>query len=263
MRLLVLSLALLTHAIRPAVSLSAQVPEAQDPRRAYASRTELQASLAEAEKVIASTGYSARLREAKAREAETLRNRLRDGDFQVGDQIVISVVGEQQFTDTFTVGTGRTLTLPGMQAISLQGVLRHESETFLTEQIKTVIKDPEVRIVPMIRLSVLGQIGRPGFYQFPADMVIADAIMQAGGPAGGVNPSESTIRRSGTEIVRQEDFAAALEQGQTLDQLNLRAGDELVVSRIGQGGFNMGSIRTVTFAITGVASIIFLALRIF
>jgi hypothetical protein len=254
-RLLIFSLALLTLAIRPAVSLSAQVPEAQDPRRAYATRTELEASLAEAEKVISSTGYSARLREAKAREAETLRHRLRDGDFQVGDQIVISVVGEQQFTDTFTVGTGRTLTLPGMQAISLQGVLRHESETFL--------KDPEVRIVPMIRLSVLGQIGKPGFYQFPADMVIADAIMQAGGPAGGVNPSESTIRRSGTEIVAQEDFAAALEQGQTLDQLSLRAGDELVVSRIGRGGFNITSIRTVTLAITGVASIIFLALRIF
>jgi hypothetical protein len=43
----------------------------------------------------------------------------------------------------------------------------------------------------------------------------------------------------------------------------LRAGDELVVSRIGRGGFNITSIRTVTLAITGVASIIFLALRIF
>lgn len=255
-------LALVTLAIRPDGVLSAQTPQGPDSRRAYASRVELEATLAEAEKVVASPGYSARLRQGKGREAETLRQRLRDGDFQVGDKIMISVVGETQFTDSFVVAPGRMLTLPGTQPVPLQGILRHEAEAYLTEQLKRVLRNPEVKIVPMIRLSVLGQVGRPGFYQFPADMVIADAIMQAGGPTGGANPSESTVKRSGTEIVSEEEFALALERGQTLDQLNLRAGDEMVVSRIGTG-FQVSSIRTVTLAIGGVASLIFLAIRIF
>lgn len=253
------SLALVTLAIRPD-GVSAQTPQGQDSRRAYASRVELEATLAEAEKVVASPGYSARLRRGKEREAETLRQRLRDGDFQVGDQILITVVGETQFTDSFVVAPGRMLTLPGMQPVPLQGILRHEAEAYLTEQLKRVLRNPEVKIVPMIRLSVLGQVVRPGFYQFPADLVIADAIMQAGGPVGGADPSESTVKRGGTEIVTKEDFALALAQGQTLDQLSLRAGDELTVDRPPGGGVSFRDITVVAGLLT---SLVWLGTRIF
>src|SRR5689334_21462050 len=59
--------------------------------RAQASRTELEASLVEIDKIMDSTGYSSRIRDAKRQEAELIRQRLAEGDFRVGDQIVLSV----------------------------------------------------------------------------------------------------------------------------------------------------------------------------
>jgi hypothetical protein len=46
------------------------------------------------------------------------------------------------------------------------------------------------------------------------------------------------VQRSGVEIRSKEPFAQALTDGQTLDQLNLRAGDEILVGgkRSGPGG---------------------------
>lgn len=228
-----------------------------DGRRVYATREELQETLAQLELVVASPGYSQRVRQAKTLEAEALRTRLRDGDFQVGDRIVISVLNEAQFTDTFTVATGRMLVLPGISPIALAGVLRSESEAYLTSRLGQALRDPTVQVTPMVRLSILGQVGTPGFYYLPANLPLSDAIMQAGGPMGGSDPNRSSIRRSGLEIVAKEQFRDALANGMTLDQLSLRAGDELVVDYVRQGRFTtrnvvafIGLLTSITYLIT-------------
>jgi hypothetical protein len=53
--------------------------------------------------------------------------------------------------------------------------------------------------------------------------------MTAGGPQGEKALSETVIRRSNEELWGEEEVAGAIRDGLTLDQLNLRAGDELVV----------------------------------
>jgi protein involved in polysaccharide export with SLBB domain len=115
--------------------VAARPAAAQDTRRAYASRAELEATLVEIEQVVQSPGYSARLKDAKRREAQLIRQRLADGDLQVGDQLVIQVEGIQEFSDTFTVATGRALILPGNVTIPVQGVLRSEAEAHIAARL--------------------------------------------------------------------------------------------------------------------------------
>jgi protein involved in polysaccharide export with SLBB domain len=86
-------------------------------------------------------------------------------------------------------------------------------------------------VVSTIRLTIVGGIGNPGFYQLPAEMPLPDAIMAAGGPRDEKALEETVIRRSNEELWGEEEVASAIRDGLTLDQLNLRAGDELVVGQ--------------------------------
>jgi protein involved in polysaccharide export with SLBB domain len=234
---------------------------AQDTRRAQATRQELEATLVELEKYAASSGYSSRLRNEKAREATMIRTRLTEGDLQVGDQIDIQVIGQAAYSDSFMVASGRVLTLPGLPDIPLKGVLRSEAREYLTAQLSKYIKDPQVRVSTKIRLSVFGSVGRPGFYQIPADVLATDAIMIAGGPAADVDLSKVFVRRGATDIWPPDVLQEAMRQGLTLDQLNLQAGDELVVDpRKRPGGINFF---TVMGALGGMASAVYFLARVF
>ncbi|MDZ4673929.1 MAG: polysaccharide biosynthesis/export family protein [Gemmatimonadota bacterium] len=253
--LLLAALALLPPA------LSAQTPVTYgDGRRAQATRAELEETLLEIGKIVNSPGYSARMRDARRREAELIRERLDNGDLQVGDAILLTVLGEPQFNGTtpLTIGPGRVLSLPGMPDISLVGVLRSEAEDHITTALSRQLRDPQVQVQTNIRLIFSGAVGKTGFYQVPADIMPTDAIMTvAGGFAGGADPNRTVIRRQGREIWSREAFQDALLRGMTLDQLNLRTNDEIVVQVAGKTSW-----QTVAGVLGGLSSLTFILLRV-
>lgn len=219
--------------ILPAVA-GAQVPAPityGDGRRAQATRAELEATLEEISRIVASPGYSSRMREARQREADLIRERLTNGDLLVGDQITLTVLGETRFTGPFLVGPGRVLSLPGIPDIPLTGVLRSEAQSHLATELGKQLRDPQVQVLTNIRIAITGAVGKGGFYQAPADMMPTDAIMTlAGGFSANADLNRTTIKRQNREIWTAEAFQDALLRGMTLDQLNMRTGDELVVS---------------------------------
>lgn len=244
--------------------LAAQTPPVQearlDTRRAQASRAELEMSLATIDTILRSPGYSTRIREAKRREATLIRERLGEGDLQVGDQLSITVQNESTYTGMFVVQGGRMLVLPGLPGISLRGVLRSEAEGYISKELAKYIREPSVRVVPSIRLAVLGSVSKQGYYQVAADLLISDAIMAAGGPLGAADPNMSRVLRSETPILTEVEVTEAIVRGATLDQLNLRAGDQIMVDeKLQKRG------RTISvLAIFGlVTSITWMLIRIF
>ncbi|HEY7683418.1 MAG TPA: SLBB domain-containing protein [Gemmatimonadales bacterium] len=196
-----------------------------------ASREELEAALTEADRIAGSEGYSGAFRESKQREAAQIRERLQEGDFQVGDQIQVSVFGEASTSGLQTVGPGRLLSLAGLPDIPLRGVLRSEIEPYLGEQVGRYIRDAQVKARPMIRLSLIGGVIKPGFYQIDADMMLSDAIMMAGGISTTAEFKRSVIHRGDERLIAGENFNKALADGRSLDQLNLRAGDVIEVGQ--------------------------------
>jgi len=258
----------LTSCLAPAViaawlalGASAIPVSAQDVRRAEATRAELEASLAELEQYIASSGYSGRLRDEKRREVKLIRARLDEGDLQVGDSVDITIVGETTLSGTFSIMTGRILSIPGLPDIPVKGVLRSEARDYFTAQIGKYIRDPQLRVRTKIRLGVSGSVGRPGWYHMPADMLATDAFMMAGGPIGGSDMNKAFVRRGGDVIWPRDSFRDAIQQGLTLDQLNLRAGDELWLDPQGRPrNFNP---YTIIGTIGALTSLVYLVQRIF
>jgi len=236
-----------------------------DVRRAQATRAELENALGQLDAVVASPGYSKSFRKAREAEAAMVRQRLAEGDFQVGDEVEIAVVGESALTGRFTVLPDRTLSLPGLPPISLQGVLRSEVSQYLTTQIGKYVRDPQVTIQgSYIRLAILGAVGKPGYYTVPADAPVSDAIMSAGGPQGSFDMNKSAIRRGGKEIIQGREIQLAIEQGESLDQLNLHGGDEMLIGGQSQKVTSPGGsgIRGWLWPLQTAVSLVFLLTRV-
>jgi protein involved in polysaccharide export with SLBB domain len=239
----------------------AQSRPTSDPTGLELSRTELQELLTQYEETAASSAYSGSLRRQAESQATLIRHRLEAGDLNVGDRVLLEVQGHVALSDTFTVVAGRQIVLPDLGPIPLSGVLRSELQQHLTEQVGRFIRNPVIRTRSLIRVEILGAVGRPGFFTIPSDILLGDALMIAGGPGGGARLDNITIKRGRTVLWSGDQLRQEMLVGRTLDQLNLRAGDTIEVPARVEG--RMRRYREAMYVITGVASLIALGSRIF
>ena len=205
-------------------------PAAGDSAHSEATRTQLQA-LAITTEHDAATASDASVRQQRQMQAATIRARLRDGDFDVGDRILLSIRGDSLMSDTVTVRAGRMIRLENMPDISLQGVLRSELQDYLSTQLARYIKRPDIQTTSLVRVAVMGAVNKPGYYQLPADIAMADAIMIAGGPNTNADVDRTTVKRGNDLVYSSVMLGQEVAKGATLDQLNIRPGDEI---RIGE-----------------------------
>ena len=180
--------------------------------------------------------------------ASGLRARLREGDFQPGDRIRLVLDGAVTQDDTLPVIAGSKIRLKDVGEISLAGILRSELQAHMTKELGRYIRDVRVQATPLVRLSVLGPVGKPGFYYMPSDIPVTEAIMRAGGPGGTADLKKTVVRRNSKELYDSRNTRRALNEGLTLDQLSLRDGDSIEV------GEKTGSNWTKIASIIGVAS---------
>jgi len=152
-------------------------------------------------------------------------------DFEQGDQILLEVEGDTQFTHAFSVGPGPALTLPVIGAIPLKGVRRADVETYLKQQLGRYVKNPVVHAKVMVRLGVLGEVEHPGFYALPSGAVVSDALMAAGGPTRDAKFASARIERDGSGLFDGSAFQDAVTRGLTIDGMGLRTGDRIIVPR--------------------------------
>lgn len=236
----------------PGVSVQAQTPTDWDAAREQVTRSELHDLLERLETQAASSAYSARMRAQARDRIEVIERRLREGDFQVGDRVVLEVENEPEMSDTLTVRSGRVVDVPVAGRVSLEGVLRSELQEAMEAHVASVVRNPVVQTQALIRLSLIGEVANPGFYVVPADLLVTDALMLAGGPTGAANLPELRVERGSARIWEGEAMEMAVIQGRTLDQMNIQAGDRIVVP---SGGGDRDTMQTLTMVGTIVGSL--------
>jgi SLBB domain/Polysaccharide biosynthesis/export protein len=220
MRLNVIAAGLLSAALafgRPASAQSGAGPEM---RQNFETRAQLEAQLKDAE-----------AKQSKS-EAFLIHYRLDHGDFRDGDRIVIRVVrGPAALSDTLTVRAGTRVQIPQVGDISLAGVLRSELVPTLTSHLSKYLRDPFVEAVPLMRVGILGNVARPGYYYAAADLPISDVLMSAGGPTAVADLGRVSVRREGQVVLDETNTQVAIREGMSMDFLQLQAGDEISVGR--------------------------------
>jgi protein involved in polysaccharide export with SLBB domain len=212
-------------------AVEAQTADPVLANRPMATRAQLQSLVTELEK---SQPTAAPVAVAKAR--------LNEGDFRAGDLVLLEVQGEAALSDTFAVGPDRSLTLPApaVGSMPLQGVLRAELQERASEFVAKFVRNPVVRARPLVRLSVQGEVVRAGYYGVPADALLSDALMAAGGTTAEADIKKLRIERNGTPLLEGKALERAFAESKTVDDLSLRPGDQFVVAKKKEGNFTDG-----------------------
>jgi protein involved in polysaccharide export with SLBB domain len=215
------------------------------------SRAELTAAATAAE-AAATTGDPAN-RAQNALTAAAIRQRLREGDIQVGDRVIVTIVSDAVHRDTVVVRSAHTLELQGGIIVPVAGVLRSELQERVSSEVMKYVKAQQIEVTSLMRVGVLGAVTRPGYFAFSSDIPITDAIMGAGGPTGTADIGKSIVRRRNQQFRSAAETSKAIANGLTLDQFRLSAGDELVIGQRHQFG---GMLLASTGAIVSVLTLV-------
>lgn len=166
---------------------------------------------------------------AKAQDSTSSSASAMPDQLHIGDRIALTIEGPFQFADTVVVRDGYVLRLAQLGDIKVAGVRRKDTQKYLATEIGKYVKDATVHATPLVRLSVLGQVGRPGYYTMPSDILLSDVVMRAGGPGADANLNKTVVRRGGAAYISADSATKALAGGETLDDLRVAPGDEIVV----------------------------------
>jgi protein involved in polysaccharide export with SLBB domain len=234
----------------PAVAQSSATDgESRRPPTA-ASRVQLDSLAARTEAAVDSSATEER-RLALRRYAVELRARLRNGDFQAGDRIVVVTRGDSTSVDTLTVQSDRTVTLQKLPPIALDGVLRSELPNYLAQQLHQYVKRDLVSATPLVRVGVLGEVVHPGYYRVPLQITLGDLLMVAGGPSPQADLTRVRVRRGQSTIIDEPNIRDAMVRGLPLSELGIDAGDEILLRAPPQR--NWGLIAQLVGVATGIA----------
>jgi len=240
-----------------AASLSAQVAPTSNSR--MATRADLERLQVSYDQLAASTAYSERTR-AKARaQSDEVRRRLRDGDFRVGDRVLLRVDGGVTVNDTFTVSDGPRIEIPGVRQVDLLGVLRAELQTKVTVEVREIVKEATITVRPLTRVAVFGAVTAPGYFSVPSETTLDRLLTLAGGPTENARTDQLRLLRGETVLLRTGEVAEAIAQGRTLEALDARDGDILEMGRRDGGWQTANTLQLLTVLVGPV--ITFLLLR--
>jgi protein involved in polysaccharide export with SLBB domain len=162
--------------------------------------------------------------------------------------VFLLVEQDTALTDTFAVVQGPALELPGLGPVSLAGVLRSEVEAHLRDFVGRFVRTANVRVRSFVRIGIAGEVTSPGYYLVPTDLVLADALRVAGGVTADGEISNISVRRNDDVVWDAASLVEALSGGRTIDQLDVRTGDQIVVAR--RGRFAFGGIESPLRAIS-------------
>jgi hypothetical protein len=169
----------------------------------------------------------------KSDQAKLIRTRLTEGDFLEGDRIIVFVdnlAPDMRLDTLMFVKSGRVLEFRGaMGTMPLEGVLRSELEDAVRRHLSKNLRNPIVRASSLMTLGVSGSLLRQGFVHVAPDVPLSEVISQAGGYGPNADTERMIVRRGSETILDEGEARDAMLTGRSLDQLNLRAGDAVIV----------------------------------
>jgi polysaccharide export outer membrane protein len=113
--------------------------------------------------------------------------------------------------------------------VSLKGVLRSELQADMSRELGRFLRDPVVQAWSLIRVSVVGEVNKPGYYLLPPTSVVSDVLTAAGGPSQSALVEKMWVERNGDRILEGQDLEQTIAAGRTLDDADIRPGDKFVV----------------------------------
>jgi polysaccharide export outer membrane protein len=166
-----------------------------------------------------------------------------------GDQLNITVYGEEGLPKAFLVDSSGTIVFPLVGELSLSGLTQAQASERLAQSLSKFQKSPQVTVQVtesgQYNISIMGNVARPGKYRIRGLPNLLSALAEAGGPLPGSALNKTIlVREDRASLLPLGDY---LSNGSVAPQPLLYPGDVVYVPRsfwpsIGEWGIITGII---------------------
>lgn len=148
-----------------------------------------------------------------------------------GDVLEVSVWGFPDLTRTVAVRPDGRISLPLVGEVDASGRTAEELRRELTRRFALYVRNPQVAVLVRefrrVRISVVGQVSRPGVFELLPPVRVLDALSSAGGLLEGADRRAARLLRADGTMLNLDLERA--EQGDPAHNPVLQTGDVLVV----------------------------------
>jgi protein involved in polysaccharide export with SLBB domain len=141
-----------------------------------------------------------------------------------GDGIFLRAWNEPMMTDTFRISAAGDVVLPYLGEVHVAGMQPDQLRDSLRAAYAEYRRNASIEVAVLRRISVLGEVTRPGLYLVDRTLTMRDLIANAGGITQQGDARRIYLIRDGQELLVRD-------QGVGLAGVELQSGDQLVVAR--------------------------------
>ena len=123
-----------------------------------------------------------------------------------GDKLRITVFGEDKLSGEYQIDNAGFVSLPLAGTIQAAGLTKPQLEESLTNKLKgEYLRNPRITVdvINFRPFYVLGEVQKPGEYQFRSGLNVLSAIAIAGGATYRASTSKILIQRAGTSEMQE------------------------------------------------------------
>ncbi len=121
------------------------------------------------------------------------------------------------------------LQLPVIGIISTEGKKFPEIKKIISDKYNELYKNPELTILVLFRINILGEVNSPGYYYVTEEQKFTGILALAGGVTGDADLENVYIIRNDTEI--ELDVETIMQEGNTVSDFGLQTGDQIYIPR--------------------------------
>jgi polysaccharide export outer membrane protein len=150
-----------------------------------------------------------------------------DFKFLPGSAIQVTIWQEPDLSGNFSIDSQGYVILPLIGKVNVIRFTPESLKSYLKEEYSSYLRNPIIQILPLIRVSVLGFVLKPGLYRVEPDRPLWDVIELAGGPTEKGDVMRMSVMRGGLTI--NENLLDAYEKGISLREIGVESGDQLLI----------------------------------
>jgi polysaccharide export outer membrane protein len=148
-----------------------------------------------------------------------------------GDSVRVVVWRKPEMSGDFIVGPDGTITHPLYRSVRVGGVPFGTAETNVRNFLARFEQDPQFVLEPLVRVSVLGEVGRPQVFAVRPETSVAEAVAQAGGLTQFAKRNQVRVLRRDANGIQQEFVVNILDPDRRSARVRVHSGDQILVDR--------------------------------
>jgi protein involved in polysaccharide export with SLBB domain len=153
-----------------------------------------------------------------------------------GDEIRLAIRDEPGLAGDYPVVESGVVLLPEIGFVAVAERDFPEVGREIQDRYARILVDPEILVVPLLRVAVLGEVREPGLYPVDPTQNVGDVLALAGGTTSNADPERISLVRGDGEV------RFRITPGDPGMTERFRSGDQIVVGRRGWARENLPTI---------------------